>query len=41
MLSIPFTLKSADISDAGIIKGKNIAQLFSVLTEGYQDSVKL
>ena len=39
VLSIPFTLKSADISDAGIIKGKNIAQLFSVLTEGYQDSV--
>ena len=29
VLSIPFTLKSADISDAGIIKGKNIAQLFS------------
>ena len=28
VLSIPFTLKSADISDAGIIKGKNIAQLF-------------
>ena len=41
VLSIPFTLKSADISDAGIIKGKNIAQLFSVLTEGYQDSVNL
>lgn len=39
VLSVPFTLKSADISDAGIIKGKNIAQLFSVLTDGYQDSV--
>ena len=39
VLSIPFSLKSSDISDAGIIKGKNIAQLFSVLTDGYQDSV--
>lgn len=39
VLSIPFSLKSAAVSDAGIIKGKNLARLFSTLTEGYQDSV--
>mgnify|MGYP006982443729 CR=1 FL=1 len=37
VLSIPFSLKSAAVSDAGIIKGKNLARLFSTLTEGYQD----
>ena len=41
VLSIPFSLKSAAVSDAGIIKGKNLARLFSTLTEGYQDSVDL
>lgn len=39
VLSIPFSLNSSEIVDAGIIKGKNIARLFSTLTEGYQDSV--
>ena len=39
VLSIPFSLKSANISDAGIIKGRNLARLFSTLTDGYQDSV--
>lgn len=39
VLSIPFTLKAADVTDAGIIKGKNLAKLFSTLTDGYQDSV--
>ena len=39
VLSIPFSLKSANISDAGIIKGRNLARLFSTLTGGYQDSV--
>lgn len=39
VLSIPFTLKSANVADAGIIKGKNLARLFSTLTDGYQDSV--
>lgn len=39
VLSIPFTLKPAEVLDAGIIKGKNLARLFSVLTDGYQDSV--
>lgn len=39
VLSIPFSFKSSDITDAGIIKGKNIARLFSTLTDGYQDSV--
>lgn len=38
VLSIPFSFKSADVTDAGIIKGKNLARLFSTLTEGYQDS---
>ena len=27
VLSIPFSLKSAAVSDAGIIKGKNLAQM--------------
>ena len=36
VLSIPFSLKSAAVSDAGIIKGKNLARLFSTLTEGMQ-----
>lgn len=40
VLSIPFTLRSAHVSDAGIIKGTNLARLFSVLTDGYQDSVR-
>lgn len=40
VLSIPFTLRSAHVSDAGIIKGANLARLFSVLTDGYQDSVR-
>ncbi len=31
VLSIPFSLKSAAVSDAGIIKGKNLARLFSTL----------
>lgn len=39
VLSVPFSLKSVDISDAGIIKGRNIAILFSALTEAYRDSV--
>ncbi|MEL5893567.1 patatin-like phospholipase family protein [Bacteroides sp. GD17] len=39
VLSIPFSFKSATVSDAGIIKGTNLARLFSVLTDGYQDSV--
>lgn len=39
VLSIPFSFKPSDITDAGIIKGKNIARLFSTLTDGYQDSV--
>ena len=37
VLSIPFSFKSTDVTDAGIIKGKNLAKLFSTLTEGYQD----
>lgn len=39
VLSVPFSLKGADVTDAGIIKGKNLARLFSVLTDGYQDSI--
>ena len=40
VLSVPFSLKSSNVADAGIIKGRNLARLFSVLTEGYQDSVE-
>ncbi|WP_418696888.1 patatin-like phospholipase family protein [Bacteroides sp.] len=38
VLSIPFSFKSSHVSDAGIIKGTNLARLFSTLTDGYQDS---
>lgn len=38
VLSIPFSFKSSHVSDAGIIKGTNLARLFSILTDGYQDS---
>ncbi len=40
VLSVPFSLNSSNVVDAGIIKGRNLARLFSTLTEGYQDSVK-
>lgn len=40
VLSVPFSLKSSSVVDAGIIKGRNLARLFSTLTDGYQDSVK-
>lgn len=39
LLSIPITGKSAHVSDAGIIKGRNIARLLSGLTIGYHDSI--
>ena len=35
VLSVPFSLKSSNVADAGIIKGRNLARLFSVLTEGF------
>lgn len=38
VLSVPYSFKSGSVLDAGIIKGKNIARLFSTLTYGYQDS---
>ena len=40
VLSVPFSLTSSNVVDAGIIKGRNLARLFSTLTDGYQDSVK-
>lgn len=38
VLSIPYSFKSGNVLEAGIIKGKNLARLFSTLTYGYQDS---
>ncbi len=38
-LSVPFQKKPKDALRGGIIKGRNIAQLFSRLTEGYHDSI--
>ena len=39
LLSVPIAGKSAHVSDAGIIKGRNISQLLSELTVGYHDSI--
>ena len=39
LLSVPIAGKSAHVSDAGIIKGRNISRLLSELTVGYHDSV--
>lgn len=39
VFSIPFTLRAAKVRDAGIIKGTNLARLFSALTDAYPDSV--
>ena len=39
VLSVPFTLRGGDVSDAGIIKGRNLARLFSELTWQYPDSL--
>lgn len=39
VISIPFTLHAAKVRDAGIIKGTNLARLFSALTDAYPDSV--
>lgn len=39
VLSVPYSFKVANVIDAGLIKGKNIARLFSVLTNEYPDSV--
>lgn len=39
VISIPFTLHAAEVRDAGIIKGTNLARLFSALTDAYSDSV--
>ena len=39
LLSVPIAGKSAHVSDAGIIKGRNISRLLSELTVGYHDSI--
>lgn len=39
LLSVPIVGKSARVSDAGIIKGRNISRLLSELTVGYHDSL--
>lgn len=39
LLSVPVVGKQARVSDAGIIKGRNIARLLSELTIGYHDSI--
>lgn len=39
VLSFPFVKKPKDIASGGIIKGQNLANLFSDLTVGYHDSV--
>ena len=39
VLSIPFNKKPKDIISGGVIKGRNLAKLFSDLTEGYHDSI--
>lgn len=39
LLSIPITGKTPHVSDAGIIKGRNISRLISELTIGYHDSI--
>ena len=38
-LSIPFKKKPKDAIKGGIIQGRNLAKLFSELTEGYHDSI--
>ncbi|MEG1729230.1 MAG: patatin-like phospholipase family protein [Bacteroidaceae bacterium] len=38
VLSVPYSFKPGHVQDAGIIKGKNLARLFSTLTCGYQDT---
>lgn len=39
ILSFPFTRKPKDTMSGGIIKGQNLANLFSNLTVGYHDSI--
>lgn len=39
LLSVPIAGKAARVSDAGIIKGRNISRLLSELTIGYHDSI--
>lgn len=39
VLSVPFSLKDKKVLSGGLIKGQNIAGLFSELTVGYHDSV--
>lgn len=39
LLSVPIAGKTAHVSDAGIIKGRNISRLLSELTVGYHDSI--
>ena len=38
-VSIPFTKTPKDAATGGIMKGQNLANLFSVLTVGYHDSI--
>lgn len=39
VLSIPFNLKTKQVLSGGLIKGENLASLFSELTIGYHDSI--
>lgn len=39
VLSVPFDKKAKETLSGGVIKGRNLAILFSKLTEGYHDSI--